>query len=310
MTIGSGWRGRRVLVTGASGFIGTALCRRMSEEGAEVHGVSRAERAATDVCTRWHKCRLDDIDEVRALLGKTRPDYIYDLASHVAGSRAVELVPPTFSGNLAGPVNLLTAATERGCERIFLAGSQEEPAPGPDDPVPSSPYAAAKFAAGAYGRMFFALYNTPVVNLRLFMVYGPGQQDLRKLVPYVILSLLKSDTPRVSSGARQVDWIYVDDVVAGYRAATAAKGLEGETIELGTGRLESVRGVVEQLCALIDPRARPAFGSIPERAMEQVRAADSDRTFRRIGWRAQTNLREGLALTARWYRDQVARGAL
>jgi nucleoside-diphosphate-sugar epimerase len=91
-----------------------------------------------------------------------------------------------------------------------------------------SPYAAAKFAASAYGRMFHALYHTPVTILRLFMVYGPGQQDLRKLVPYVTLALLKGEMPRVSSGVREVDRIYVDDVAAGYLAAATATGVEGE----------------------------------------------------------------------------------
>jgi Nucleoside-diphosphate-sugar epimerases len=310
MTIDPQMSGRCILVTGASGFIGSALCRRLSLVGAEVHGVSRTGRAGTDYCARWHKCRLDDIDAVRALLKTSRPEFIFHLASHVAGSRAIELVLPTFSGNLASTVNLLTAATELGCKRILLTGSLEEPAPGPEHAVPSSPYAAAKFAASAYGRMFHALYNTPVVILRLFMVYGPGQQDLRKLVPYVILSLLKGDMPQLSSGVRKADWIYVDDVVAGYLAAIAAKGLEGDTIDLGTGRLESVRTVAEELCRLIDPRVQPAFGSISERAMEQTRTADAELSFRRLGWRAQVSLRDGLARTSEWYREQLGRGAL
>ena len=310
MTIDSHIAGRLVLVTGASGFIGSALCRRLSLAGAEVHGVSRTERADTDSCARWYKCRLDDIDAVRGLLKNSKPDFIFHLASHVAGSRAVELVLPTFSGNLASTVNLLTAATELGCERILLTGSLEEPVPGPEHAVPSSPYAAAKFAASAYGRMFHALYNTPAVILRLFMVYGPGQQDLRKLVPYVVLSLLKGDTPQVSSGVRKADWIYIDDVVDGYLAAIAANGIDGETIDLGTGRLESVRTVVEELWGLIDPRVQPAFGSIPERAMEQTRTADAERSYRRLGWRAQVGLRDGLRRTSEWYREQLGRGIL
>jgi nucleoside-diphosphate-sugar epimerase len=158
--------------------------------------------------------------------------------------------------------------------------------------------------------MFHALYKTPVVILRLFMVYGPGQQDLRKLVPYVILSLLKGATPQLSSGVRKADWIYVDDVVAGYLAAAAAKGMEGATIDLGTGRLESVRTVVEELCGLIDPQVQPAFGSIPERALEQTRTAHAEASFRRLGWRAEVSLRDGLSHTADWYREQQRRGNL
>jgi nucleoside-diphosphate-sugar epimerase len=310
MTSNAPLAGRRALVTGASGFIGSALCRRLSQAGMEVHGVSRTERAATDSCALWHSKRLDDIEAVRALFKAARPDYVFHLASHVAGSRSIELVLPTFSANLTSTVNLLTAATELGCERILLTGSLEEPEPGPDHAVPSSPYAAAKFAASAYGRMFHALYKTPVAILRLFMVYGPGQQDLRKLVPYVTLSLLKGQTPELSSGVRKVDWIYVDDVVAGYLAAATAKGVEGGTIDLGSGRLDTVRTVVEELVGLINPRIQPLFGSIPERALEQTRTADAESSFRRIGWRTQVSLRDGLARTAEWYREQLQLGVL
>jgi len=276
----------------------------------EVHGVSRTERAATDYCARWHICRLDDIEAVRALFKAARPDFVFHLASHVAGSRSIELVLPTFSANLASAVNLLIAATELGCQRILLTGSLEEPEPSLEHAVPSSPYAAAKFAASAYGRMFHALYNTPVTILRLFMVYGPGQQDLRKLVPYVTLSLLKGQTPELSSGVRKVDWIYVDDVVAGYIAAATAKGVEGSTIDLGSGRLDNVRTVVEELVGLINPRVQPLFGSIPERALEQTRTADVESSFRLLGWRTQVSLRDGLARTAEWYREQLQRSAL
>jgi nucleoside-diphosphate-sugar epimerase len=308
MTSNTSLTGRRALVTGASGFIGSVLCRHLTQAGMEVNGVSRTERAVTDTCARWHTNRLDDIEAVRAMFKAARPDYVFHLSSHVAGSRAIDLVLPTFAANFASTVNLLTTATELGCERILLTGSLEEPEPGPDHAVPSSPYAAAKFAASAYGRMFHALYKTPVAILRLFMVYGPGQQDLRKLVPYVTLALLKGQTPELSSGVRKVDWIYVDDVAAGYLAAATATGVEGSTIDLGSGRLDTVRTVVEELVGLINPHVQPLFGSIPERALEQTRTADVERSFRRIGWRTQVSLHDGLRRTVEWYRDRMALG--
>ena len=274
----------------------------------EVHGVSREERAATDSCARWHTNRLDDIETVRALFKAARPDFVFHLASHVAGSRALELVLPTYSANLTSTVNILTAATELGCERVLLTGSLEEPDPGPEHAVPSSPYAAAKFAASAYGRMFHALYNSPVVILRVFMVYGPGQQDLKKLVPYVVLSMLKGEVPQLSSGTREVDWIYVDDVVEGFVAAATAPGVEGSTLELGTGRSVTVRSVVEELVNIIRPAVPPVFGAVPERPMEQIRVANVEDTYRRLGWRARTTLSDGLSRTVEWYRKQLITG--
>jgi UDP-glucose 4-epimerase len=309
MTSNISLAGRRALVTGASGFIGSTLCRRLTQAGMEVHGVSRTERGATDYCTRWWPCRLDDIEAVRALFRTARPDFVFHLASHVAGSRAIELVLPVFSANLTSTVNLLAAATELGCERILLTGSLEEPEPGPDHAVPSSPYAAAKFAASAYGRMFHALYNSPVVILRVFMVYGPGQQDVNKLVPYVVLGLLKGEVPKLSSGTREVDWIYVDDVVEGFVAAAAAPGIEGSTLELGTGQSVTVRGVVEELVNIIRPTVSPEFGAVPERPLEQIRVANVEDSYRQLGWSAQTTLNDGLSRTVEWYRAQFISGS-
>jgi nucleoside-diphosphate-sugar epimerase len=156
--------------------------------------------------------------------------------------------------------------------------------------------------------MFHALYGTPVVILRVFMVYGPGQQDLKKLVPYVTLSLLRGETPQLSSGVRQVDWVYVDDVVEAFMAALSAKGIEGGTIDVGTGRLESVRTVVEQLFDIVCPGTQPAFGSTADRALEQSRVADVESSFLRIGWNPRTSLREGLARTVKWYRERMEQG--
>lgn len=301
--------GSRALVTGASGFIGSALCRRLVQGGVEVHAVSRRTHANADGI-RWHQCRLEDAEAVRSIFAHVKPDYVFHLASHVAGSRAIELVLPTFHDNLVTTVNLLIAATETGCRRILLTGSMEEPDPGPDWPTPSSPYAAAKLAAGAYGRMFHALYNSPVVVLRVFMVYGPGQQDVKKLVPYVVLGLLKGEVPKLSSGTREVDWIYVDDVVEGFVAAAAAPTVEGSTLELGTGRSVTVRAVAEELVNIIRPAVSPVFGAVPERPMEQIRVANVEDSYRGLGWRARMTLSDGLLRTVEWYREQLQHGAL
>jgi nucleoside-diphosphate-sugar epimerase len=208
----SDYAGRRVLVTGASGFIGARLCARLAALGAEVTATSRTP-FASESSIAWQHCDLSDASATENLIGLARPERVFHLASHVVGTRATSAVFPTFESNLVSTVNLLTAAERSGCQRVVLTGSLEEPDPGPEWPIPSSPYAAAKLAANAYGRMFHALFGLPVVILRVFMVYGPGQRDHAKLVPYVITSLLKGETPRLGSGLREVDWIYVDDVV-------------------------------------------------------------------------------------------------
>ncbi len=301
--------GRQVLVTGASGFIGAHLCRKLEQVGADVHATSRSRQSGSDGLT-WHQLDLADAGEVGDLVDKVRPEIVYHLASHVAGARDVELVAPTFEANLASTVHLLTAVQRHGCRRFVQVGSLEEPEPGEPLAVPSSPYAAAKMAASAYARMFHALYGTPVVLARLFMVYGPAQKDLRKLIPYLILELLRGRQPKLSSGGREVDWIYVEDVVDGLILAAERDGNEGRRVDLGSGRLVTIRRVVETLYRRLAPGELPPFGSLPDRAMEQVRSARSAESYDRLGWRPRTSLEVGLAATADWYRQELEAGRL
>ena len=172
------FRGKTALVTGASGFIGAHLCRRLEALGVTVHGVSRTPRQGGFV-SKWWKVELDDSTETRKLVGAVAPDLIFHLASFVSGKRDLNYVLPALRSNFLSAVNLLAGATETDCARIVLTGSLEEPEGDIESAVPASPYAAAKGAASTYARMFHALYGTPVVTARLFMVYGPGQNDHR-----------------------------------------------------------------------------------------------------------------------------------
>jgi len=290
----------RALVTGASGFIGRHLCRGLVEKNFEVHGVARHEQKDKNNGIFWHRADLTVLSEVEGVMNSVRPGLIFHLASEVTGNRKLEYVVPTFQGNLASTVYLMTKAAGFGCERFIVTGSVEEPDPGAPA-VPSSPYAAAKWSASSYARMFWELYRFPVSIARLFMVYGPAQRDISKLVPYVILSLLRNEAPRLSSGQRAVDWIYVEDVVDGLISMAGAPGIEGQTVELGSGNLVTIREVVEKITRLIHSPVKPLFGALPERPMEQVRVADVEDSYRKIAWKPKTSLTSGLQQTIDWY---------
>jgi nucleoside-diphosphate-sugar epimerase len=298
--------GRRLLVTGASGFIGARLCRRAADAGAVVHALSRGAQPDADG-VRWERGDLTDEAVARDLVRRVQPDLVLHLASEVTGSRDLQFVLPMLRANLLAAVNLMVACAEAGRPRVVLAGSMEEPDMGDADAVAQSPYAVAKWSQLAYARHFHALHDLPVVHLRVFMVYGPGQLDVRKLVPYVTVSLLRGEAPKLTSGARAVDWIYVDDVVDAFLRAGVVPGAEGRSLDVGSGELVTARALVERLHELVGGDVEPAFGAIADRQLERVRAADPALAEEAIGWRPQTRLDDGLARTVEFYRSNLDR---
>ena len=310
----------KILVTGARGFIGSQLCKRLVVSGVELHAVSRhppvdvvawwqsiggdvsnAPRAAS---IRWWNVDLVDLQATRELIRTIRPDATYHLASLVTGSRSLDMALPILQNNFLTAFNLLLGTAENRAGRMVLAGSLEEP----DNPypVPSSPYAAAKGAAAQYARMFGALYQTEVVMTKISMAYGPAQADVTKLVPYVITALLRGVRAKLSSGLRLVDWIYVDDVVDGLIACAHAPRADGCSVDLGAGEVVSIREIVQQLRELIPGAPEPFFGAVPDRPLELTRKADVATCFGLIGWKPSTTLQAGLQRTVDWYKSHPA----
>jgi UDP-glucose 4-epimerase len=298
-----------VAVTGATGFIGAHLAMRLCELGAQVHGIARSKHDFIHQAYHAHALDLRDNAAVKAAFKAIAPDYVFHLAGHVTGESGLPHVVPAFESNLASSVHVMTACAETGCgaSRVVLTGSLVEPPAGEIETVPSSPYAAAKWASASYARMFHALYGLPTNIARVFMVYGPAQRDETKLVPYVIRSLLTGEAPRVTSGDRLIDWVYVADVVEGFLAIASTPGIEGQSVDLGSGQLISTRDLVLKIAALIGGAAAPQFGALPDRPLEPRRTANVARTLQQTGWRPTVSLDRGLPAVIDYYRDQMRR---
>jgi UDP-glucose 4-epimerase len=299
--------GVRVLITGGKGFIGRHLATELCSQGAEVHCTSRAAHSGSNDGVRWWRCDLTDTAEVRRLFADIRPAYVFHLSSLADGRRDRDLLIPIFRSETVATVNVLMAASEGGTRRLLLPGSLEEPEPGE---VPSSPYAAAKAASRAYASMFHLLYQTPVVMTRIFMSYGPGQPAW-KLIPATATSLLRGEAPIIRSPDRQVDWIYIADVVAGLMAALEAPDLEGKSIDIGSGQLTEIGGIAERLRKLTNPSIVSRYGDAVVCQNKQVRRADVAETQRLTGWLPRVGLDEGLRRTvlAMQHEEQIRVGA-
>ena len=102
----------------------------------------------------------------------------------------------------------------------------------------------------------------------------------------------------------------MEDVVDGFLAAALAVGVEGQTIDIGSGAMVSVRAIVEHLIRLINPQIEPLFNAIPDRPFEQIRVADVTKSQAMIGWSPRTTLEEGLRRTVHWYERRLREGAL
>jgi len=297
------WRGRRCLVIGASGFIGSALCETLSRAEADVW---RAGRHAGESRARWLQCDVTDKFEVEAAMRASRPQVVFHLASVVNGARKLEVVLPTLHGNLVGFVNVALAAAEMRCERIVCMGSLQEPDQSLPA-IPSSPYAAAKFAQGCYARMLAQVFELPVVIARPLMVYGAGQTDTTKVVPLILSALLGGRRAPLSRGVHPFDWVYIDDVCDALLRIGSCDGLTGRTVDVGTGILTPVVDIARGLARRLNALDKLDIGVIADRVGEPVRAADTATAKALIGWQARVGIEEGLDRTVEWFRSYAAR---
>lgn len=286
-----------VAITGATGFIGQHLCRALLAQAGEIHALSRSEPRISDPRLRWHKIDLTDFEATKEAMSSIRADIVFHLCSYAQGERDLALVLPTFRNELQATVNVLTNVTEIGCERLIMIRSLEEPSA---REFPSSPYAAAKTASRSYAMMFHQLYRLPVVMVRIFMAYGPGQ-SAKKIIPHVIGRMLRDEPLELASPERKVDWVYVDDAIRGLIAAAVTPGLEGKSVDIGSGEFVQISDVAQRIKKLIKSQSDMEFGKLPEKLVEQVRCADITTTHALTGWCPSTSLDAGLEKTVAYY---------
>lgn len=291
----------RVLVTGAGGYIGRALCARLAFLGSSLTGVGRSA-APPGFAGRWIRCDLTDWAAVSALVAECRAAWVFHLAGCTIGDQGIDAAWPTLRDNVLGTVPLLAAVSKTGCDRIVLTASLRDPDPALGA-VPLSPYSASKAASSSYARMFHKLHGLPLVLARLFMVYGPGLQDPKRIVPYVTAQLAAGAEARISSGVAAFDFVFIDDVVDALLACAVAEDVIGQTLDVGSGVLTSIVDVATMVADLMGRRDLLHAGAIPDRRFERARDADVEGMAARTGWRAQVALREGLTRYIEWHRE-------
>lgn len=292
-----------MLVTGAAGFVGRRLSAALIGVGAQVSVVdlpspyfSRLGKAFPQL--KPHILDLRDETAVQELVARIRPDYVFHLA-------AVGVTDPflpldlALAVNLNGAINLFQACFELDSPptRLVHTGTPYEyGGRSTGELFPINHYGASKAAAFVFARMFFRTRQWPIVTVRPFQIYGPGQPE-QALIPAAMLAARSGQPFAMTGGEQKRDFIYLDDVVRGYLLA-ALKGVDGHSYDLGWGQTHSLRSVIGRLFAIMGIDILPLFGALPYRPGEiwDLRA-DASAANDELGWKPGVDLGQGLKMT-------------
>lgn len=305
---------KRAVLTGATGFVGAMLARRLLREGHEVHLLVRTEHAAWRIAAirdavQLHTVNLGDAEALTQTIAAIRPDWIFHLAAYGAYSSQTD-VHRIYHTNLTSTINLLEACLKTGFEAFINTGSSSEygfkdHAPHEKEWVdPNSTYAAAKVAATLYCRHTAQKHKAHIATLRLYSVYGAYEEPTR-LIPTLIIKGLRGELPPLVNPNIARDYIYAEDVNDAYlQAATMPAPEPGAVYNIGTGVQTSLREVVDAAREIMNIQVEPDWGSMPDRQWDtNVWVSDPSAAAQALGWRAGHDFRGGLQKTVQWFRD-------
>lgn len=312
----TGLSGRRVLVTGASGFLGAHVVHRLVGEGATVSALSSSvslnapgRLAGVIDQVELHEANLTDPASLVRVVAQSRPEVVIHQAAFTHVGKSFLRIEENIQTNIQGTVNLLLAL-DGAYQRFVYVGSGDvygdSPVPFREDgPVsPMSPYAVSKYAAERFCRMFQQAYGWPIVCLRPFNVYGP-QQSPDRIIPELILSALSGRDLKMTEGRQTREFMYVDDVVEAFVRALTVPGIEGEVINVSRGEEVSIRQLAVTVLDLMGNPVQGLFGALENRPTEIWRMfGDNTKAGQLLGWSPTTSLVEGLTRTIAWYREE------
>lgn len=301
-----------ILLTGATGFVGSCLARQLVSLGHEVHVALREMSDSWRINDLSHDlqincCDLRDRDAVNSMVQQIRPEAVCHLATY-GGFSSQKDSDVIFQTNFTGTLNLV-----RACEKIELScfintgssseyGIKSRPMVEDDLLEPLGDYGVTKAAATLFCRSEAVEKRLPLVTLRIFSPYGPWD-DPKRLVPYVIGSLLQGYTPKLSTPTSVRDYIYIDDVVAAYMAILQGDVTPGRIYNVGSGLQSSLGDLVSCISELL-PEPSPVWGAkSPSRFEPGCWVADRSRITAEMGWEPLIGLRQGLAKTVEWMKE-------
>ncbi|MBN1670533.1 MAG: SDR family oxidoreductase [Kiritimatiellae bacterium] len=304
------------LVTGGAGFIGSHIARFLVEQGRPVRvldNLSTGDIANIgDVLDQIDFVQGDLVDVAAVAKAVQGVKYVLHLGALPSVPRSVQDPVRANEANLTGTLNLLVAARDAGAKRFVFSSSSsvygDTPVlPKKEDmlPAPLSPYAVQKLAGEHYCRIFHSLYGLETVVLRYFNVFGPRQNlktQYAAVIPIFIKRLHEGQGPTIhGDGGQTRDFTFVEDVVrANLAACDAPAEAAGGVFNIACGQRISVRGLAEQLIAIMGAAVQPIHDD-PVPGDVRDSQADVSEAARRLGWQARVPFEQGLERTIAWY---------
>ena len=314
------WQDRPVLVTGAGGFIASHLVEALVAQGARVRAFVRYN-SRNDIGL-LSLLPAESLSKVEIIAGDLRDLPAIQAAArgvtHVFHLGALIAIPYSYihpaevvETNVIGTLNVLLAGGELGVDRIVHTSTSEVYGTALRVPIDEdhplqgqSPYSASKIGADKLAESFYRSFDLPVVTLRPFNTYGP-RQSARAVIPTIITQVLTQDVIRLGNLDALRDLTYVSDTVTGFLRVGEAKGVEGQTFNLGTGIEVRIGDLAQQVIDLIGKPVRIELEPTrlrPEKSEVQRLLSNNQLAKERLDWTPQVTLTQGLKQTIDWIR--------
>jgi nucleoside-diphosphate-sugar epimerase len=299
----------RVLLTGASGFIGRHCLAPLCAAGYEVHAVSSRERSTERPEAQWHRADLLDKSQLDELVTRIKPTHLLHFAWYAIPGKY-----PTSSENLRwcqSTLELLHSFADNGGKRAVFAGTcfeydsrygfcNEELTPS----RPSTFYGVCKNSTREVVAGFSRQFGISSAWGRIFYLFGPHESEAR-LVPATILALLRGQNVPCSHGRQVRDFLHVEDTASAFVSLLQSE-VEG-TVNIASGEPITIRSLLEQIAGLLNSQNRVKFGAIAAAPNDPpLLVADTRRLREEVGWQPKSRLEEGLKGTINWWRKMLA----
>jgi len=317
------WANKKVLVTGAGGFIGSHLTERLVEAGASVRAFvrynSRADlgllrMAAPETVSKLELIGGDlrDADAVRKAVEGCQ--FVFHLGALISIPYSYLHPVEVSESNFIGTLNVLLACRDLGIQRLIHTSTSEvygtALTPMIDESHPlqgQSPYSASKIGADKLAESFHCAYQVPVVTVRPFNTYGP-RQSARAVIPTIITQAIAGNTIHLGNLSAIRDFTYVDDTVNGFLCAAVAKDVEGCTFNLGTGEAVSIGDLSARIIQKVGNPVQVEVDAArlrPQKSEVRRLLSNNSLARERLDWSPLVSLDDGLERTISWIKENL-----